>query len=73
MKRAEVWQERSDGFPAWCVGTCHYRDRIAGIPIHERPDYMNTIRTFPTHAAALAHALAEVGLTEKNTEKEKNR
>ena len=28
---------------------------------------------FPTHAAALAHALAEVGLIEKNTEKETSR
>lgn len=27
----------------------------------------------PTHEAALAHALAAVGLAEKNTEKEKNR
>lgn len=60
-RRAEVWRDRSSRRTIWCAGVCHYRDR-SPEPIHQRPDYMDRVRVFPTHAAALAHALAEVGL-----------
>ena len=60
MIRAEVWRDRSTaGRPDWCVGICHWRDRDAPSPIHERPDYMNQIRTFLTHAEALAWAIKQ--------------
>lgn len=61
MKRAEVWRDRSSRRSVWCVGVCHWRDR-ASAPIHERPDYVDHVSVFPTHEAALAHALAAVGL-----------
>lgn len=57
MKRAQVW--KSPPYGAWFVTA--YGERGPYTSIH------------PTHAAALAHALAEVGLTEKSTEKEKDR
>lgn len=66
MKQAEVWRDRSSTRPTWCAGIYHYRDRATGLPIHLRPDYMDTVRPFPTHAEALAHALAALNLTEKN-------
>ena len=64
MKRAEVWKHRSSR--AWRV--TFWRDEIADrhLSITERGIGYLDDRDFPTHKAALAHALAEVGLTEKN-------
>ena len=75
MKRAEVFRLREYRterlLPEWSVyvfpaGVPPLRE----IPLADRGvDYYMSTDDFPTHAAALAHALAEVGLTE-NTEKE---
>lgn len=59
MRRAKVFRRELDG--KWRV---MYSATISG--------YWHGLRAFPTHTAALEHALTEVGLTE-NTEKEKNR
>lgn len=60
MIRAEVWRDRSTvDRPVWCVGICHWRDRDTSSPITERPDYMNRMRVFPTHAEALTWAIEQ--------------
>lgn len=61
MIRAEVWRDRSTANrTVWCGGVCHWRDRDVSSPIYERPDYMNQIRVFPTHAEALAWAIEQM-------------
>ena len=67
MKRAEVCRV-SDG---WRVDLFAAPTREPDVRLYLRTSGRGG-RTFPTHADALAHALAEVGLTE-NTEKEKDR
>lgn len=61
MKRAEVWKHRYSG--AWRVS--HWPSGVIidrHLSIGERTIGNLDPREFPTHAAALAHALAEVGL-----------
>ncbi|WP_181870175.1 hypothetical protein [Brachybacterium alimentarium] len=53
MKRAEVFKARVNGVPCWHIDVWDMSGRT--VICTERP----------THAAALAHALAEVGLTKK--------
>ena len=71
MKRAAVYR----GAWGWWVDTCLADEYRPGGPWQLRALAAPSAQThsFPTHAAALEHALAEVGLTEKNTEKERDR
>lgn len=74
MKRAEVFRLREYRterlLPAWSVYVFPTSIRpIREIPLVDRgDDYYVSTDDFPTHAAALAHALAEVGLTPRNPE-----
>lgn len=52
MTRAKVWRRERDGM--WRVMFSHIGGHV-----------WTGLRAYPTHAEALAHALAEVGLTEK--------
>ena len=68
MKRAEVWREGLPGESAWYVATVLPVDRdqrhrriVARSVGDVTPD-----SPFPTHEAALAHALAEVGLDRRD-------
>lgn len=65
MKRAEVWRE---GREEWFTEIHESKGAAAqDLPIASRITTGRlSIEPFPTHAAALAHALAEVGLSEKN-------
>lgn len=61
--RAAVWKGTRGG---WWAETCPAEDYEEGASIYVRVPVAQQARLFPTHAEALAHALAEVGLTEKN-------
>lgn len=66
MKRAEVYRNRNRRTASEWVSTVHEGEvPLRGLPIWDREDATGHDDYFPTHAAALAHALAEVGLTEK--------
>ncbi|MFJ6044476.1 hypothetical protein [Brachybacterium paraconglomeratum] len=68
MKCVAVWKG-SEG--RWWAEVCPATEYRESPYIHARVFSLG--RAFPTHAAAVSDALAEVGLTEKNTEKEKDR
>ena len=73
MKRAEVFQAMPGTWQVFIWGG-EIPDRGECIPLRDGlgREPLGT-RICCTHAEALHYALAEVGLTEKNTEKEKNR
>jgi len=62
MKRAEVYGNRHDS--GWYVEVIDGEIPGRHLPIWERMGHQTPER-FPTHAEALAYALATVGLTEK--------
>ena len=71
MKRAEVWQEGGRWvacvYPTeWNPGRRHH-DKDHPIAIRDWPT-AGQAGSHPTHAAALAHALAATGLTPSTTE-----
>lgn len=69
MKRAEI----AFKYGAWILTPFNTHDyKESSVRIRDRRPHGGVAYSFRTHAAALAHALAEVGLTEKNTEKEQS-
>jgi hypothetical protein len=72
MKRAAVWREPQGRWWA-CVYPAEQHQPALAIHMRGPRGPQHEHERFRTHAAALAHALAEVGLTEKNTEKGQNR
>lgn len=58
-----MWRYRFG--PGWHVSTYDEQPPKRHLPIGKRPIGAHLSERFPTHAAALAHALAETGLTKK--------
>lgn len=64
MRRATVWKGASG---SWWADVCDDKNWKAHLPLDRRAlvTAVKDTSPHPTHAAALAHALAEVGLTKK--------
>lgn len=72
MKRAEVSRNGAGHWEVWMYdGPIELDEFEETAPIGDRV-VGSELSVFPTYAAALAHALAKVGLTPTNPEKEQS-